>query len=63
MNYAQYIDLAIVLVQDVLAKIKGTDTEQSIVADIQAALDALLAVQGTDVTYSQLESLRVQDTF
>jgi hypothetical protein len=63
MNYAQYIDLAIVLIQSVLKEIKGTNTEQSIVADVQAALDALIKVQGTPVTYSQLESLRVKTTF
>jgi hypothetical protein len=63
MNNAQYIDLAVVLVMDVLQNIKGTNTEQQIVADVQAALDALMKVQGTDVTYAQLESLRVQKTF
>lgn len=63
MNYAQYIDLAIVLVQEVLHEIKGTDTEQKIVTDVQAAFDALMKVQGTEVTYAQLESLRVQKTF
>lgn len=62
-NYAQYIDLAIVLVEDVLAKFKGAATEASIVADVQAAYDALIKVQNTPVTYSQLESLRVQKTF
>lgn len=63
MNYAQYIQLAIVLVQEVLAEIKGTNTEQQIVADVQSALDALLKVQGSEVTYAQLEALRVQKTF
>jgi len=58
-NYAQYIDLAIVLVQEVLQGIgKSTNTEQSIVGDVQSALNALLKVQGSDVTYAQLESLR-----
>jgi len=63
MNYAQYIDLAIALVTEILNQFKGTNTEKAIVADVQAALDALLKVQGTTVTYSQLESLRVQKTF
>lgn len=63
-NYAQYIDLAIVLVQDALAAFgKKTDPEQAVVADLQSALDGLMKVQGTDVTYSQLEALRVQKTF
>jgi hypothetical protein len=63
MNYAQYISLAIVLVEDVLSQFKGTATEATIVADVQAALDALLKVQGTPVTYAQLEALRVNKTF
>lgn len=64
MNYAQYIDLAIILLQETLAAFGAkTDAEQKLVADVKAALDALLLVQGSDVTYSQLESLRVQKTF
>ena len=63
MNYAQYIDLAIVLVQEVLNQFKGTDAEQKVVADVQAAFDALMKVQGSTVTYAQLESLRVNKTF
>jgi hypothetical protein len=64
MNYAQYIDLAIILVQETLAALGSkTDAEQKVVADVKAALDALMLVQGTDVTYTQLESLRVQKTF
>ena len=63
MNYAQYIDLAIVLVQEVLGKFDKTQKEQAIVADVQAALDALMKVQGTPTTYAQLEALRVQKTF
>jgi len=63
MNYAQYIDLAIVLVQEVLGKFDKTKKEQAVVADVQAALDALLKVQGSPVTYAQLEALRVNKTF
>ena len=63
MNYAQYIDLAIVLVQEVLGKFGGTQKEQAVVADVQAALDALMKVQGSPVTYAQLEALRVNKTF
>lgn len=63
MNYAQYIQLAIVLVQEVLSQVKGAQTEQNIVSDVQAALDALLKVQGSEVTFAQLEALRVNKTF
>lgn len=59
MNYAQYLDLAIALTEQVLAAFgHKTDLEQSLVADLQAALVALQKVQGSDVTYAQLESLR-----
>lgn len=63
MNAATLIQLALALVQSVLSQLKGTNAEAAIVADIQAAVDALLKVQGTDVTYSQLEGLRVKPTF
>lgn len=63
MNYAQYIELAIALVEQVLPEFKGTATEQQAVEDLQVALDALLRVKGSDVTYAQLESLRAKATF
>jgi hypothetical protein len=62
-NYAQYIELAIALVEQVLPEFKGTATEQQAVEDLQVALDALLRVKGSDVTYAQLESLRAKATF
>ena len=63
MNYAQYIQLAITLVGDVLGALKGSNAEQNAIADVQSALTALLKVQGTVVTQAQLEALRVQSTF
>ena len=62
-NYANYVELAIVLIEDVLVGIKGTEKEQEIAGDVRAALDALLKVRGTEVSFAQLESLRVQKTF
>ncbi len=63
MNAATLISLALTLVQSVLSQLKSTGAEAAIVADVQAAVDALFKVHGTDVTYQQLESLRVKPTF
>jgi hypothetical protein len=54
------IDLALNLLQGILASasIKGLAPE--IVKDIEAAVAALAKVQGTPVTYGQLEGLRVK---
>ena len=54
------IDLAILLLQGVLtsAGVKGLPNE--IIAEVKAALDGLLKVRGTPVTFEQLESLRVK---
>lgn len=54
------ISLAVTLLQSVLsaAKVGGVPTE--VIALIQAAVTNLLKVQGTPVTYSQLETLRVK---
>lgn len=54
------ISLVLTLLQSVLtsAKVGGVPTE--VVALIEAAVANLMKVQGTDVTYSQLESLRVK---
>lgn len=63
MNYAQYISLALTLAQSVMNNIKGTSLEATIAADLQAAIASLEKVQGSPVTYAQLEGLRVQKTF
>ena len=54
------ISLAITLLQSVLEAAKVTGVPADVVAMLEAAVANLLKVQGTDVTYSQLESLRVQ---
>jgi hypothetical protein len=63
MTAATIIQLALWLTQTVLTQVKGTDVEQQVLADVQAAVDALAKVHGTDVTYEQLESLRVKPTW
>lgn len=63
MNTAGYISLALTLLQAVLANVKGTQVEASVAQDIQSAVDSLLKVHGSDVTFAQLESLRVKHTF
>jgi len=63
MNTAGYISLALTLLQAVLANVKGTEVEATVVGDIQSAVDSLRKVHGSDVTYAQLENLRVTHTF
>ena len=54
------LELALTLLQGILsaAKVKGLAPE--VIADIAAAVQKLESVRGTDVTFQQLESLRVQ---
>ncbi len=63
MNTAGYISLALTLLNAVLPNVKGAEVEASIAQNIQSAIDSLMKVHGSDVTYSQLESLRVKNTF
>lgn len=59
------IDLVLSLLTTVLGTVKGSAAADavSIAQNIEAAITALQAVQGTPVTYAQLESLRVKSTF
>jgi hypothetical protein len=59
------IDLVLSLLTTVLGNIKGSGAADAvtIAQGIEAAIASLQAVQGTPVTYSQLESLRVKPTF
>lgn len=54
------ISLVIMLLQGVLtsAGVQGLPAE--LIAEVKAALDALLKVRNTPVTFEQLESLRVK---
>lgn len=63
MNAATLIQLALALIESVLSQLKSSGAEQAIVADVQAAFDALMKVQGSDVTFAQLEGLRTKPTF
>lgn len=60
MGASVLISLVITLLQSVLAAAKVSGTPTDVIALIEAAVQNLLKVQGTDVTYSQLESLRVK---
>lgn len=63
MTAASIIQLVLGLLQVVLGNLKaGTVTAelQMAIAGIEAAITNLQTVQGTPVTYDQLESLRVQ---
>jgi len=59
MSATTLISLVLTLLQSILdsAKIGGLAPEA--IANIEAAVTSLLSVQGTPVTFSQLESLRV----
>jgi len=60
MGATSLINLILVLLNSILsaAKVGGVPTD--IIANIEAAIANLMKVQGTAVTYSQLESLRVK---
>src|SRR2546423_96187 len=61
MNAATLIQLSLLLAQTVLDELKSgkaTDTASQVIADLESAVAALQKVQGTDVTFQQLESLR-----
>lgn len=63
MNAAGIIQLALGLLQLVLSNLKASSVSsdlQTAIAGIEGAIQSLLAVQGTPVTYDQLESLRVE---
>lgn len=62
MTAAMIINLALGLLQTVLSNFKGSGVTVAadITQGIEAAIASLEAVQGTPVTYAQLESLRVE---
>lgn len=57
------IELSLELLSTTLANLKNSGAAEEVIADVQAAIDALLKVQGSPVTLGQLESLRVKPTF
>lgn len=63
MGASALIALVLSLLQSVLAAAKVGGVPAEVVTLIEGAVANLLKVQGTDVTYSQLESLRVTTTW
>jgi hypothetical protein len=59
MGATTLISLVLTLLQSILSSAKVAGLAPEVVADIEAAVANLLKVQGTPVTYSQLEGLRV----
>lgn len=57
------IELALSLLSTTLTNLKNTGAAQEVIADVEAAITALVKVQGTPVTLEQLEGLRVKPTF
>jgi hypothetical protein len=59
MGAATLISLVLTLLQSILASAKVGGVAPEIIANVEAAVANLLAVQGTPVTFVQLEGLRV----
>ena len=57
------IDLVLTLLSSALAAFVKSGAPQEIIAGIEAAIAELTKVQGTPVTYAQLESLRATATW
>ena len=53
------IELALSLLSMVLAAAKKGGVATDVIADIEAAIEAVQKVRGTPVTFGQLEGLRV----
>lgn len=60
MSATALLALTLALLQSILAAAKVGGAPADVIALLQSAVDSLLKVQGTDVTYSQLEALRVK---
>jgi hypothetical protein len=59
MGAATLISLSLTLLQSILASAQVGGVAPEVIANIEAAVANLLAVQGTQVTFAQLEGLRV----
>jgi len=59
MGAATLISLILTLLQSSLAAAKVGGVAPAVINNIEAAMASLLAVQGTPVTFAQLEGLRV----
>lgn len=60
MGAATLISLVLTLLQSILSSAKAGGIAPEVLGYIEAAVANLLKVQGSDVTYSQLEGLRVK---
>ena len=63
MNIAEYIQLALALLQVSLTAAKVNGLPQQVITDLEAAVTQLQSVQGTPVTWEQLNGLRVTPTW
>ncbi|MGA3194865.1 MAG: hypothetical protein ABSD39_07640 [Terriglobales bacterium] len=59
MGAAGLISLVLSLLQSILAAAKVGGVAPDVIANIEGAVSNLLAVEGTPVTFAQLEGLRV----
>ncbi len=59
MGASVLIGLVLTLLESVLSAAKVGGVAPEVIANIEAAVEKLLAVQGSPVTFSQLEGLRV----
>jgi hypothetical protein len=59
MGATTLINLVLTLLQSVLASAQVGGVAPEVIANIEGAVTNLLAVQGTPVTFAQLEGLRV----
>ncbi len=59
MGAATLISLVLSLLQSILASAKVGGATPDVIANIEGAVNSLLSVQGTPVTFAQLEGLRV----
>lgn len=63
MNATAVISTSLLLLQLVLDAAIKNNAADAIIQSIQAAIQQLQAVQGSDVTWQQLNDLRVKPTF
>jgi hypothetical protein len=59
MGATSLISLVLTLLQSILEAAKVGGVAPEVISNVESAIASLLAVQGTSVTYSQLEGLRV----
>jgi len=59
MGATTLIGLVLTLLQSILASAKVGGIAPDVIANLEAAVTNLRAVQGTPITYAQLEGLRV----